>query len=180
MAQQRRTATAVRTGPRASDIAKSARYEAAIAKAEQDVTDRQAAIAKAQKDLADQQAKLVKTRADYAAHVAATGAHLTPEQRTAALAPKPKAQKPKFGPMPPLIRTPGVGRKSPLHVLDPYETVLDYGPDQLRNVLGRASQKNLKVAVGLVQQQHPGTKPANSSSNAGLIDYIVQYVAPGY
>ena len=178
MAQRRSTAVAVRTGPKASEIAKSARYEAAIAKAEKDLADRQAAIAKAQKDLADRQAKLVATRAEYEAYMAATGARLTPEQKEAALGPKP--QKGGHGPMPPLIRTPGVGRQSPLQVLDPYELALDYGPDQLRNVLSRATQKNLKVAVGLVGERHRGTKPANSSTNAGLIDYIVQYVAPGY
>ncbi len=83
--------------------------------------------------------------------------------------------------MPPLIRTPGIGRQSPLDVLDPYELALDYGRDQLRNVLGRATKKNLKVAVGLVQKRNPATKPNDASTNQGLIDYIVQHVAgPGY
>jgi hypothetical protein len=84
-------------------------------------------------------------------------------------------------PMPPLIRTPGVGRQTPLDMLDPYELALDYGRDQLRNVLGRAAKTNLKVAVGLVQQRNPGTKPTDARTNQGLVDYIVQHVAgPGY
>jgi hypothetical protein len=84
-------------------------------------------------------------------------------------------------PMPPLIRIPGIGRQTPLDVLDPYELALDYGRDQLRNVLGRATKKNLKVAVGLVQQRHSGTKPTDGTTNQGMIDYIVEHVAgPGY
>jgi hypothetical protein len=84
------------------------------------------------------------------------------------------------GPMPPLIRTPGLNRQSPLHVLDPYELALDYGRDQLRNVLSRASQPNLKVAVGLVKERNPGKKPSGQSSPA-LVDFIVEHVAgPGY
>jgi hypothetical protein len=85
-----------------------------------------------------------------------------------------------LGPMPPLIRTPGLNRQSPLHVLDPYELALDYGRDQLRNVLSRASQPNLKVAVGLVKERNPGKKPSGQSSPA-LVDFIVEHVAgPGY
>lgn len=85
-----------------------------------------------------------------------------------------------FGPMPPLIRTPGLNRQSPLHVLDPYEVALDYGRDQLRNVIRRASQPNLRVAAGLVKERNPGKKPSGQSKQA-LIDFIVEHVAgPGY
>lgn len=80
-------------------------------------------------------------------------------------------------PMPPLIRPAGLNRQTPLHILDPYEVALDYGRDQLRNVLNRATQTNLRVAVGLVQERNPGTKPTDNRTKAGLIDYLVQHVA---
>lgn len=88
-------------------------------------------------------------------------------------APKPKED---FGPMPPLIRTPGLNRQTPSHVLDPYEVALDYGRDQLRNVIRRASQPNLRVAAGLVRERNPGKKPSGQSKQA-LIDFIVEHVA---
>lgn len=84
-------------------------------------------------------------------------------------------------PMPPLIRPAGLNRQTPLHILDPYELALDYGLDQLRNVLRRATIDNLKVAVAEVQKHHPDTKPENATSSNSLIDYIVKHVAgPGY
>lgn len=90
---------------------------------------------------------------------------------------KPKKD---LGPMPPLIRTPGLNRQSPLHVLDPYELALDYGDDQLRNVLSRASGPNLQVAARLVKERNPGKIPSGQSKPA-LIDFIVEHVAgPGY
>lgn len=89
-------------------------------------------------------------------------------------------QKEDFGPMPPLIRTPGLNRQNPSHVVDPYELALDYGRDQLRNVVRRVSQPNLRVAVNLVKERNPGKKPSGTSKQA-LIDFIVENVAgPGY
>jgi hypothetical protein len=89
-------------------------------------------------------------------------------------------QKEDFGPMPPLIRTPGLNRQNPSHVVDPYELALDYGRDQLRNVVRRVSQPNLRVAVGLVKERNPGKKPSGQSKQA-LVDFIVEHVAgPGY
>jgi hypothetical protein len=93
---------------------------------------------------------------------------------------KPVKQTEDFGPMPPLIRTPGLNRQSPVYVVDPYELALDYGRDQLRNVIRRASQQNLRVAVNLVKERNPGKKPSGTSKQA-LIDFIVEHVAgPGY
>lgn len=91
-----------------------------------------------------------------------------------------KSKKEDYGPMPPLIRTPGVNRQSPLHVIDPYELALDYGRDQLRNVIRRVSQPSLREAVRLVKERNPGKKPAGQTKQ-DLVDFIVEHVAgPGY
>lgn len=89
-------------------------------------------------------------------------------------------QKEDYGPMPPLIRNPGESRQSSVSVVDPFELALDYGRDQLRNVIRRASLPNLRVAVNLVKDRNPGTKPSGASKQA-LVDFIVEHVAgPGY
>ena len=89
---------------------------------------------------------------------------------------KPVKQKEDFGPMPPLIRTPGLDRQSAVYVVDPYEIALDYGRDQLRNVIRRVAEQNLRVAVNLVKERNPGKKPSGTSKQA-LIDFIVEHVA---
>jgi hypothetical protein len=88
----------------------------------------------------------------------------------------PVKQKEDFGPMPPLIRTPGLNRQNPAHVVDPYELALDYGRDQLRNVIRRASLPNLRIAANLVKEGNPGKKPSGATKQA-LIDFIVEHVA---
>jgi hypothetical protein len=178
MAARRGTAVLVRTGPKASDIAKSARYEVAIAKAQKDLADRQAAIAKVQKDLADRQAKLEATQAQYEAHVATTGASLTPEQKAAALGPKPA--KADLGPAPVPIRGGTWADYKPRASYDPYQLLGDFGDRQLRAVLLRATPAHLSEAVGIVRERNPGTQPTNGRTTAGKIDYIMQHVAPGY
>jgi hypothetical protein len=89
-------------------------------------------------------------------------------------------QKEDVGPMPPLIRVPGLNRQCPVTLLDPYELALDCGHDQLRNVIRRASQVNLKVAANLVKERNPDAKLSGTSKQA-LIDFIVEHVAgPSY
>lgn len=63
---------------------------------------------------------------------------------------------------------------------DPYRIVRDFGSSQMRAVLLRATPAHLREAVSFVKERNPSTKPTNARSNAGMIDYIMQYVAPGY
>lgn len=61
--------------------------------------------------------------------------------------------------------------------LDPYLLLQLYGHDQLRLALSTYPPGDLKQAVGIVQERHPGTNPSSRSQKASLVDYIVKYVA---
>lgn len=93
----------------------------------------------------------------------------------------PAKNKPNLGPVPVPIPGPALARYNPYGKFDPYFILDAYGHDQLRAVLVRGTQRDLREAVGIVKERNPGTKPANATRNADMIDYIVQYVAgPGY
>lgn len=87
-----------------------------------------------------------------------------------------KAPKPDLGPEPIPISGSGLEHYNPYAKFDPYVLLHDYGRDQLRAVLLRATSAHLREAVGIVKEHNPGTKPTEGRSNAGMIDYIVEYV----
>jgi hypothetical protein len=159
-----RAKAAANAGPKKADVAKSARYEAKIAKAE---------------------AALAATRAEYAAHQAATGARLTPEQQAAAREGTPRvatiASQEKKLPAPQPLPSAGnwenyvYGRAS-----NPYDATNLYGAHQMRALLTNLSMGALRNMSTIVQERNPGTKPARASTRAGNVEYIMQHVAPGY
>jgi hypothetical protein len=86
-----------------------------------------------------------------------------------------------LGPTPVPIAGRGLKNYSPYGKFDPYQLIDEYGQQQLRAVLVRATQQHLREAVDIVQAHEPGTKPASRSNNTAMIDYIVAAVAgPGY
>lgn len=86
-----------------------------------------------------------------------------------------------LGPAPVPIKGRGIEGYSPYAKYDPYQLVEDYGRDQLRAVLVRATPKRLREAVDIVQGHEPGTKPASRSRNADMVDYVMEHVAgPGF
>jgi hypothetical protein len=51
----------------------------------------------------------------------------------------------------------------------------------MRANLQSTTQRRLRSAVDTVQERNPGTKPSSRSSNAAMIDYILEMLAgPGY
>jgi aryl-alcohol dehydrogenase-like predicted oxidoreductase len=57
----------------------------------------------------------------------------------------------------------------------------EYGRNQLRAVIERATQRLLREAVDIVQSHEPDSKPSSRSRNDVMIDFIVEKVAgPGY
>lgn len=59
--------------------------------------------------------------------------------------------------------------------LDPYFLLDLYGADQLTEALDQHPTSNVREAVEMVQERHPGTKPQGRSKSA-LIAYVVRYV----
>lgn len=57
--------------------------------------------------------------------------------------------------------------------LDPYLQQYVYEDDQLRTALDRFPATELKQAAAIVEQRNPGTKPANRSQKAALLEYIL-------
>lgn len=97
------------------------------------------------------------------------------------LSPSKKKAPVDLGPAPVPIAGRGLKNYSPYGKFDPYQLIDEYGQQQLRAVLVRATQQHLREAVEIVQAHEPGTKPASRSSNTAMIDYIVAAVAgPGY
>jgi hypothetical protein len=80
-----------------------------------------------------------------------------------------------------LVPLPGSegARFDPFAPLDPYHLLRLYGPQQLRTALGEYSTSTLRQAVAAVQAHNPGTKPKDARRTVSLIDYVVDYVAPG-
>lgn len=99
----------------------------------------------------------------------------------ASTATTPNKHEPKSMPTP----LPGRGRDldnyDPYAKLDPYESLRDFGADQLRAFLGFQTPARLRQAVAIVQERNPGTKAKTKTKSADMIDYIVEHVAgPGY
>jgi len=104
--------------------------------------------------------------------------HQKYQELEAISAPIPKAD---HGPAPMPINPPSLDEYTPYGKFDPYKVLHEYGHDQLRAVLVRASQALLREAVGIVQLRKPGTKPTSRANKAAMVDYIVEQVAgPGY
>ena len=92
-----------------------------------------------------------------------------------------KPQKADLGPTPIPIRSGTPEQFTPYGTFDPYRLVWQYGEHQLRAVLLRGTQRDLREAVSAVQARKPGTAPRNKASKDAMIDYIMEYVAgPGY
>lgn len=89
----------------------------------------------------------------------------------------PSKTKQDLGPAPVPIKGHGIEGYSPYAKYDPYQLVEDYGRDQLRAVLIRATPKRLKEAVEIVHAREPVTKLPNRSRNADMIEYIIEHVA---
>lgn len=86
-----------------------------------------------------------------------------------------------LGPAPVPIRSVPLEQYTPYGKFDPYQLNWEYGESQLRAVLVRGTQRDLREATAIVKERNPGTKPTNASSKDAMIDYIVEYVAgPGY
>lgn len=60
---------------------------------------------------------------------------------------------------------------------DPYFLLDVYGAHQLERALKPRSLATLRESGAIVEQRHPGTMPKGRATKAGLIAYIMQYVA---
>lgn len=96
----------------------------------------------------------------------------------AALNPRPPVHD--LGPVPIPIRSGTPEQYSPYGKFDPYKLVYQYGEHQLRAVLTRGTQKDLREATDIVQARNPATKPRSRSAKVDMIDYIMGHVAHGY
>lgn len=86
-----------------------------------------------------------------------------------------------LGPVPVPTNPVSFGQFNPYGRFDPYQLLTEYGRDQLRAVLARGTQKDLREATDIVQERNPGTRPSSRSSKAAMADYIMEHVAgPGY
>lgn len=85
-------------------------------------------------------------------------------------------QKPDLGPVPVPIRSGTPEQYNPYGKFDPYKLVWQYGEHQLRAVLLRGTQRDLREAVSIVQAREPGTAPRSRTSNADMVDYIMEHV----
>lgn len=81
-----------------------------------------------------------------------------------------------LGPVPVPIRSGTPQDYNPYGKFDPYQLLWEYGAHQLRAVLVRGTQRNLREAVGIVEARNPGTK-APRGKNADMIEYILKHVA---
>ena len=142
-----RAANPSQTPAQRAHAAKSAQYEAKIAKARE---------------------SLAKLEAEYAAHQ--RGETVTPARSSTrgAASARPAAPQP--------IKGPDLDRYSPYGRLNPYDLATHFGRGQLRAVLSGATPRRLRDAVDVVQERNPGTKPASRSRKADMIDYIDRYV----
>src|SRR5690348_7323981 len=68
-----------------------------------------------------------------------------------------------LGPVPFPIRSVGLDNYTPYGKFDPYQLEWTYGVDQLRAVLARGTQNDLREAIDIVQARNPGTKSASRS-----------------
>jgi hypothetical protein len=86
-----------------------------------------------------------------------------------------------LGPVPVPIRSGTPEQYTPYGRFDPYKLAWQYGTSQLRAVLLRGTQKDLREATDIVQARNPGTKPASRTKKEDMIAYIMEYVSPlGY
>jgi hypothetical protein len=87
---------------------------------------------------------------------------------------------PDLGPTPIPIHAGTPEEYNPYAAFDPYKLVWRYGEHQLRAVLMRGTQRDLREAVSIVQEHEPGTAPRSKTNNADMVDYIMQHVVgPG-
>jgi hypothetical protein len=85
-----------------------------------------------------------------------------------------------LGPTPIPIRAGTPEEYNPYAAFDPYKLVWEYGEHQLRAVLLRGTQRDLREAVGIVQEREPGTAPRSKNNIADMVDYIMEHVVgPG-
>jgi hypothetical protein len=77
-------------------------------------------------------------------------------------------------PLVPIGHVPGM-RIDPSAPPNPRELSIIYGHHQLARALQDYSLDSLKRAADIVQQRHPGTKPANRGRKDAVIAYIVEY-----
>lgn len=85
-------------------------------------------------------------------------------------------KKPDLGPVPVPIRAGTPEQYTPYGKFDPYKLNYEYGSNQLRAVLVRGTQRDLREAADIVQARNPGTKPTNRSSKDAMIEYIMEHV----
>jgi hypothetical protein len=90
--------------------------------------------------------------------------------------PKP----PKTKQVEPLVAIRHTGRNpDPYAPPDPKELMYVYGEDKLARALQDYTVDKLKQTAEIVQQAHPGTRPASKARKSALIEYIVQYSTNG-
>ena len=87
---------------------------------------------------------------------------------------RPKAD---LGPVPIPIRAGTPEQYTAYGKFDPYRLNWEYGEDQLRAVLMRGTQRDLREATTIVMTRNPGTKPTSKSNKDAMVDYIVERVA---
>lgn len=81
-----------------------------------------------------------------------------------------------LGPAPVPIRAGTPEEYNPYGGFDPYVLVWQFGESQLRAVLVRGTQRDLREAVSIVQARTPGTAPRSKLNNADMVDYIMEHV----
>ncbi len=81
-----------------------------------------------------------------------------------------------LGPAPVPIRAGKPEDYNPYRTFDPYALVWEYGEHQLRAVLVRGTQRDMREAVSIVQAHKPGTAPRNKNNINDMVDYIMEQV----
>ena len=90
-------------------------------------------------------------------------------------------QKADVSPVPVPIRSGTPEQYTPYGKFDPYKLAYEYGTHQLRAVLVRGTQRDLREATDIVQAREPGIGPASRTKKEDMIDYIMEHVAgPGH
>ena len=85
-------------------------------------------------------------------------------------------QKVDLGPVPIPIRSGTPDQYTPYGKFDPYKLLWEYGAHQLRAVLVRGTQRDLREAVGIVESRADGAR-APRTAKADMIEYILKHVA---
>lgn len=90
-------------------------------------------------------------------------------------APSGSRQSKELPPLVPIRRIEGAHKLDPFLPPDPAYLVRLYGRNQLERALQDYTVESLKQTAAQVEQQHPGTKPANRGRRDALMAYILEH-----